>query len=58
MAAMSKTGRHCEEEDIANKSRSTRINYSKINRFGGGPINKTVLPTITGIRLESNKNMF
>lgn len=58
MAAMSKTGRHSEEEDIANKSRSTGINYSKINRFGGVPINKTVLPTITGIRLESNKNIF
>ena len=29
------------------------IQKSHYNSFGGGPINKTVLPTGTGIRLES-----
>ena len=58
MAAMSKIARHCEEEDIANKSQSTRIAYSKINHFGGdvfagGHTNKTLLLTVTDIRLES-----
>ena len=58
MAAMSKMARHCEE-DIANKSQSTRIAYSKIMHFGGdvfggGPKNKTLLMTVTDIRLESN----
>ena len=58
MAAMSKMARHCEE-DIANKSQSTRIAYAKINHFGGdvfagGPTNKTLLLTVTDIRLESN----
>ena len=57
MAAMSKMARHCEE-DIANNSQSTRIAYSKINHFGGdvfagGPTNKTLLLTVTDIRLES-----
>ena len=57
MAAMSKMARHCEE-DIANKSQSARIAYSKINHFGGdvfagGPTNKTLLLTVTDIRLES-----
>ena len=57
MAAMSKMARHCEE-DIANKSQSTRIAYSKINHFGGdvfagGHTNKTLLLTVTDIRLES-----
>ena len=55
---MSKMARHCEK-DIANKSQSTRIAYSKINHFGGdvfagGPTNKTLLLTVTDIRLESN----
>ena len=54
MAAMSKMARHCEE-DIANKSQSTRIAYSKINQFGGdvfagGPTNKTLLLTVTIFR--------
>jgi hypothetical protein len=57
MAAMSKLARHCEE-DIANKSRRTRIAYSKINHFGGdvfagGPTNKTLLLTFKDIWLES-----
>ena len=57
MAAMSKMARHCEE-DIANKSQSTRTAYSKINHFwgdvfAGGPTNKTLLLTVTDIRLES-----
>lgn len=60
---MSKMARHCEEEDIASKSQSTRIAYSKISHFGGdvfggGPINKTALPTVTGIRLESIYTQF
>jgi hypothetical protein len=58
MAAMSKMARHCEE-DIANKSQSTRIAYSKIMHFGGdvfgwGPKNKTLLMIVTDIRLESS----